>query len=377
MKKISVLYESLSEIGGLERVMVNNYNWLKDKFDVFLGFSHIKEEIKNNEIYENIKIKRISSFPIKNESLETMWFCINPFIKRLKTDLAINHSFLVSYYCYRKKISYVIYIHHPPNFLYFKSRQEEKEWINSPKRFFAWIGGKIIGNWLRNLDKKCVKNARLLFVNSNYTRKRIKTIYKRDAIVVYPPKNESFKILNVKKKEFIYSHGRVIPDKKFEYIIEAMRYIPEKYLIISGSIEKNYENKLKELIKKLKLEKRVKILGRISENELIRLYNEAKVFVLTAPKEDFGIVPIEAMACGIPVVTWNDGAGPTESVIPNVNGFLAKPYDVKDLSNKIKKALNKKWDKNKIRKTTEKFSNKFQSKIFLNEIEKIIRIHNP
>src|SRR3989344_6617062 len=135
MKKVAIIYEFLSEIGGLERVMVNNYKWLKDNYDVFLGFAHINKEIAKNEIYKGIKIKKISKFLIKNESLEIMWFCINPFIKRLNINLAISHSFLASYYCYRKNIHYIIYLHHPPNFLYPKI---EKEWINSPKRFFAW-----------------------------------------------------------------------------------------------------------------------------------------------------------------------------------------------------------------------------------------------
>ena len=376
MKKIAILYEGLSEIGGLERVMVNNYNWLKAEFNTYLGFAHINRTISNNELYNNIRIKKISKFPITNESLEIMWFCINPFIKKLKVNLAISNSFLMSYYCYRTKVPYVVYIHHPPNFLYFKSKEEEKEWINHPKRFFAWLGGKVIGNWLRSLDKKVVKNAKEIFVNSNFTKKRIKKLYSRDARIIYPTKNENFKILKIKKKNFIYAHGRVIPDKKFEYVIEAMRYIPNQKLIISGSIKNDYKNKLKSLIKKLKLQNRIKIMGRISEEKLIRLYNEARVFVLTAPKEDFGIVPIEAMSCGTPVIAWGDGAGPTETVIEKINGFLAKPYDIKDLSEKIKKALKTKWNKDGIRKTTKRFSDDYQSKIFNKEIEKIIKNHN-
>ena len=136
--------------------------------------------------------------------MEVIWFCINPFIKKLKINLTISNSFLASYYCYRKKIPYAIYLHHPPNFLYFKSKEEEKEWVNSPKRFLAWFGGKIIGNWLRRLDKKVVRNAKELFVNSKFTEKRIKKIYGRNAKVIYPTKNDSFKILNIKKKDFIY-----------------------------------------------------------------------------------------------------------------------------------------------------------------------------
>jgi len=375
MKKIAILYEGLSEIGGLERVMINNYHWLKNKFDTYLGFAHINKKTAENELFKGIRIKKISKFPIINESLEIMWFCINPFIKQLKINLAISHSFLLSYYCYRTKIPYIIYLHHPPNFLYFKSKEEEKEWINHPKRFFAWLGGKMIGGWLKNIDKKCVNNAKLLLANSNHTKKRIKKIYNKEAITIYPTKNDAFNITNAKKKDFIYYHGRIIPDKKPEYAIEVMKYLPNKKLIISGKIEKNYEIKLKDFIKKLNLQKRVKILGKVSEEELIKLYNEARVFVLTSPNEDFGMVPIEAMSCGTPVIAW-DEAGPKESVIENINGFLAKPYDIKDLANKIKKAYIKKWDRNKIRKTTEKFSERVQSKLFTKEIEKVIKNHN-
>ena len=106
------------------------------------------------------------------------------------------------------------------------------------------------------------------------------------------------------------------------------------------------------------------------------MYNEAKVFVLTAPNEDFGIVPIEAMSCGTPTVAWKDGAGPAESIIENINGFLAKPYDTKDLSEKIKKAMNKKWDRKKIKETADKFSNNTQSRIFIKEIKKVIKNYN-
>ena len=83
------------------------------------------------------------------------------------------------------------------------------------------------------------------------------------------------------------------------------------------------------------------------------------------------------MSCGTPVVAWNDDAGPCESVIPDTNGLLAKPYDIKDLAEKIKKALNKKWDRNNIKKTAEKFSDNAQSKIFVKEIKRIIKNHNP
>lgn len=165
----------------------------------------------------------------------------------------------------------------------------------------------------------------------------------------------------------------MIKDKRPDLaIISFSKVIKQKDvdLVISGTIEE--ENKIMELIKKLNLDGKVRILGKVSNEELIALYNGSKCFLMSAPKEDFGLTPIEAMACGCPVVAWNDGAGPSETVINNENGMLAKPYNTKDFAHKVINCLDKKWDKKQINKSTKKYSENEINKKLLDLVEKLI-----
>jgi glycosyltransferase involved in cell wall biosynthesis len=130
----------------------------------------------------------------------------------------------------------------------------------------------------------------------------------------------------------------------------------------------------KKELEKLAKEKKVKVLflGPIDMKDLIKLYTLAKVTVLTCPKEWFGLVPIEAMACGCPVVSWKDDFGPQESIREGKSGFLAKPYDVKDLAKNIQLALDKKWNKKEIVNSVKRFSEEEQEKVLLKKVRKFI-----
>jgi len=386
--KITFLYDFLSEAGGLERVMLSEAEALKN-YNIEFNFSYIDNKFVRNSQFKNFNIREISKFPINNENLKIMWAFLFPSLK--KSDLFISHSFLCSTYAYRMKkkhkIPYVIFLHHPPQFLYFKNNKERMLWANTSKRKISALIGILLNHFLRYLDKLSVRNADLVLVNSEFTKKRIKKIYNINTKINYPPLKAMFKKLNRKKtnyalkkynikRKFILSSGRVIPDKKFEWIIEAFSHIKQDIeLIICGQIKSDYRNKLMELIKKLNLDNRAKILGLIPEKDLIALYNLADVFVLTAPNEDFGLVPIEALSCGCPVIAWNDNAGPNETVKNNVNGFLIKPYNVEDLAKKIEHTIKSRFkqkNQNKILKIDNKFSENYNKKFFLKELNKLI-----
>jgi len=81
------------------------------------------------------------------------------------------------------------------------------------------------------------------------------------------------------------------------------------------------------------------------------------------------------MSCGTPVVAWDDGAGPSETVISGVNGYLAKPYDIEDFAKKIQTLIKqnfKKKNKQKILRSVDKFREGIALKNFNHEVELVL-----
>jgi glycosyltransferase involved in cell wall biosynthesis len=118
----------------------------------------------------------------------------------------------------------------------------------------------------------------------------------------------------------------------------------------------------------------VKFLGFKSQKELVKLYNAADVYVYSVPKEDFGLGPVEAMACGTPSIVWDDGGGPCETVIEGETGFRAEPYNRRDFAEKTLKAIeiNKEEVSEKTRRFVEKnFSCEKHLEILEENIQKL------
>lgn len=114
------------------------------------------------------------------------------------------------------------------------------------------------------------------------------------------------------------------------------------------------KKKLQKQIRKLNLQEHVKLLGPIPDDKLALWMNAADLFVLPSLSESFGVVQIEAMACGKPVVTTRNG-GSEEIITSEDYGLLCEPANPQDLAEKILTALNKEWNREKIRKYAEQF----------------------
>ena len=385
IRKISILYDFLKETGGLERVLFFQAENIRKIYDVNLFFGYVSDKAKekilsNFKVSKNLSINQFGNS--KREIPQLIKYFLNPRLTKIDSDLLISHSYMstVASFSKNKKdgTPFIAFIHHPPQYLY----DRNIKYVNNLPRLFAYILGVFFSPFMRKTDRKAVRAASKILVNSIYTAKRVKEIYGVSPIVLYPPIDKSFKILspgNYKKtieslgieNKFILLHGRMIKDKRPDLAIKSFSMLKDKKmnLVISGSIEQ--EKKIDSLIKDLNISGRVKILGRVSSEELVSLYNSAECFLMTAPKEDFGLTPIEAMACGCPVVAWDDEAGPSETVVEGINGFLAKPYSLNDYTLKIEEALSKRWDKRKIEKSVKKFGSQKISSLLLDEIKEI------
>ena len=158
---------------------------------------------------------------------------------------------------------------------------------------------------IRLWDLRTANGVDHFIANSKFIARRIKKVYGRDADVIYPPVNTNIFSLNENKEDYYVTASRLVPYKKVDLIVEAFGHMPEKKLIVIGDGP--------DMAKiKSKAKNNIEILGYQSNEEMKKYMSNAKAFIFAA-EEDFGITPVEAQACGTPVIAFGKG-GALETV---------------------------------------------------------------
>ncbi|MFT5620719.1 MAG: teichuronic acid biosynthesis glycosyltransferase TuaC, partial [Flavobacteriaceae bacterium] len=130
------------------------------------------------------------------------------------------------------------------------------------------------------------------------------------------------------------------------------------------------KGKIRDHIENLNLESVIVIVGSIRNNVLPIWMNTADIFILPSNNESFGIVQVEALACGIPVVATRNGG--SEEILNEEIGVLSEGKDAESLCKAIEKANLIKWDKEKIAQSSDSFKRKRYSAIFIDKIKFIL-----
>lgn len=187
-----------------------------------------------------------------------------------------------------------------------------------------------------------------LLTNSYFTHENILRQYGKNAFVSYiGVDNEMFVPLNLKRDNFVLSVGTCIPPKGYDFLIRSIAEIPAdirpELVIVGNSSDELWIEYLKKLAEEKKVD--LDILTQISDDELIQLYNKAKLVVYAPYLEPFGYVPLEAMACGTPVVGVKEG-GLRESILHNKTGLLTQRNE-KDFAKAVMKLMQDQqlWEK--------------------------------
>jgi glycosyltransferase involved in cell wall biosynthesis len=168
------------------------------------------------------------------------------------------------------------------------------------------------------------KNVDRIIVNSNYSKSYIQSVYNKPVQVIYPGVHENFFKVIKKESNTLLSVGRLYEAKRIDLVIKSFKKIVEKFPSMTLEIigKGPMEQSLKLLTKQLNISNKVKFRGELNEQELLDAYSRAKAVLYYPLREMFGMVPLEAMATGTPVIAVNEG-GFTE-VIKN-NAILTRP----------------------------------------------------
>lgn len=142
----------------------------------------------------------------------------------------------------------------------------------------------------------------------------------------------------------VVSVGRFVPRKGFDTMVRALTAIPDTELVIVGGPDKSQLHtdreacRLLQLADELGVADRVQLIGSVARQDMPAVLRSADVVACTPWYEPFGIVPLEAMACGIPVVASAVG-GMLDTVVDDVTGRLVKPRDPSEVAAAINSLL--------------------------------------
>ena len=154
---------------------------------------------------------------------------------------------------------------------------------------------------LRIWDQRTVHGVDHFAGNSHYIKRRIRKAYGRDASVVYPPVAVDSFALQRAKQDFYLTASRMVPYKRMELIVRAFARMPSRKLVVIGDGPER-----KAIAAAARGHANIELRGRVEDAELAAAMGAARAFVFAA-EEDFGIAPLEAQACGTPVIAYGRG----------------------------------------------------------------------
>jgi len=215
------------------------------------------------------------------------------------------------------------------------------------KEYLGWKG--IFGYWIEKLASKMPN--KIIAVSDDTKYKLINQLKVNPNKIVVIPNGIDIKAIEKikpsKETSDIIFAGRLLTHKKVDTLIESISYLKKtdsnykniKCIIVGDGPELN---NLKILVKSLNLQNNVIFKGFIQKHEdVLSLIKSSKVFVLPSIREGFGIVVLEANACGIPVITVNSKTNASQYLIKNnINGYVTEIHE-KYIAKEISKALEK------------------------------------
>jgi len=358
--RVAIVHDWLPLYGGAERVLEQLIH-LYPNAELFSMIDAIPPGQRGFLQNKPVRTSMVQRLPFGTRFyrnyLPIMPMAVEQFVLR-GFDLVISSSYAVA----KGVITgpqqlHICYCHTPIRYAWdLQTQYLEETGLNHGVK--GWVT-KALLHYIRQWDLRSASGVDVFVANSNFVRKRIQKIYRRESTVIHPPVDVDSFCVSESKEDFYLAVSRLVPYKKIDLIVDAFSRMPDRRLKVVGD-GPNFK-KLKKIAGS-----NVEMLGYQDEETLIDLMQRTKALVFAA-EEDFGIVPVEAQACGTPVIGYGKG-GLLETVVPGQTGLFFKEQSVPSLCEAIDRFENGHFEmdpsvirRNAMRFSVQNFRQKFRS----------------
>lgn len=364
--KIAIVCDFLCTMGGAENVVLA----LHEAFP---------EAPIYTAIYEESKVPAFKNIDIRTSYLQKLPHLLRKYNKLFPTlavkairaldlsdfDIIITSSYLHGHQVTKTRQNQVIinYCHTPPRYYW----SHYQEYLKDPgygklNPIIKFLMPLLIPRQ-RKLDLEAANNVDIFIANSTETAKRIEKYYKRSSKVIHPPVDiDRFKPKK-QREDYYVTIGRQLPYKRYDLAVQAATVLKKKLIVFGNG---PVHDKLVSIAGD-SIEFRTDRFGDASDLEYEKIITRARGFIYPA-EEDFGIVTVEALAAGAPVIGLGK-AGTLDIVTDSETGVLFSSQDVESVIDAITKAESISFSQSKIRESAKKFD----KKIFLNKIREVVK----
>jgi glycosyltransferase involved in cell wall biosynthesis len=238
---------------------------------------------------------------------------------------------------------HICYCYTPMRFAY----ELSSEYMRRRDRFSKLILSQIVA-MLRRWDLRKASGVTHYIAISDCVRQRIEKHYGRSSVIVHPPVDTDFFVPPPPRDrgDFYLVVSRLVPYKRIDIVIEAFNDLKKPLKIAGEGMEEEYLRRI--------AGPHIEFIGRVTDRELLSLYQRGKALVFPQV-EDFGLVPVEAQACGMPVLAFGEG-GALETVREGETGHFFAVQSPQSLAAGVREMESMAFDTDLLRSQSLKFS---------------------